>query len=369
MQILERLDVMTNTQFFPEDDEEHIEDDDSECDDPNNYTLEGNDIMTQLIVEETMDVEEVEKSTGSHSLVAFCPTRWYSAWSVMVRFLELYDALSALKEECASPLLKKNNGLMFASYMESIHQEDLRKTVHYLRPLVQAIDFFQSDATTHWDVLPVFNELLSFYKNKTGDSQTPISSSSTVLFILPKGAVTDAFSSRMQFFTEEYPALLQLFTDEFARTLPREVDMKDARVIYYKDQLFEEIEKLCNPNGIGELDEMVNKMQNEAIVFLKLHRKRRGITMDEFLNTHAEQVGLITSKLQELFSLPASSAAVERSFSVQGCFLQPRRNQLSLATVKNLMMIKINCMLAAKNGWEDNLLNYLQNSVEKSRKK
>ena len=59
------------------------------------------------------------------------------------------------------------------SSMESIHREDLRKIVHYLRPLVQGIDFFQSDMTTHWDVLPVFNALQSFYRSKTADPQTP----------------------------------------------------------------------------------------------------------------------------------------------------------------------------------------------------
>lgn len=369
MQILERLNDMSNIQFCTASDEEDQEDDDSECDDPNTYTFEGNGIKAQLIVEENMDVEETVECAGVHSLVAFCPTRWYSAWSVMVRFLELFDALSALKEECASPLLKKNNGLMFASYMESIHREDLRKTVHYLRPLVQAIDFFQSDMTTHWDVLPVFNALLSFYKSKTGDPQTPVDSASSVLFILPKGAVSDAFSSRMAFFTDEYPALLQLYTDEFARTLPREVDMSDERVICFKRQLFEEIERLCNPKGMGELDGLVNQMQKEAIVFLKLHRKRKGTTMDDFLELHRDEVGMIANKFQELFSLPASSAAVERAFSVQGCFLQPRRNQLSLATVKSLMTIKMNCMLAEKNGWVDTLLSYLQNCAEKSRKK
>ena len=248
--------------------------------------------------------------------------------------------------------------------MESIHREDLRKIVHYLRPLVQGIDFFQSDMTTHWDVLPVFNALQSFYRSKTADPQTPNrlcqlrplhpSQRSSFRRILLENCI----------FTDEYPALLQLYTDEFARTLPREVDMSDERVICFKRQLFEEIERLCNPKGMDELDGLVNQMQKEAIAFLRLHRKRKGTTMDDSLELHRDEVGMIANKFQELFSLPASSAAVERAFSVQGCFLQPRRNQLSLATVKSLMTIKINCMLAEKNGWEDNLLSYLQSSTE-----
>ena len=181
--------------------------------------------------------------------------------------------------------------MMFVSYMESIHQEDLRKIVHYLRPLVQGIDFFQSDMTTHWDVLPVFNALQSFYRSKTGDPQTPVDSASSVLFILPKGAVSDAFSLRIAFFTDEYPTLLSLFTDAFARTLPREVDIKDEQVICFKRSLFEEIERLCNPNGVDELDAVVNQMQKEALVFLKLHRKRRGTSLNEFLDQYRDEAG------------------------------------------------------------------------------
>lgn len=94
--------------------------------------------------------------------------------------------------------------------------------------------------------------------------------------------------------------------------------------------------------------------------------RRRGSILSE---TYRDEVGLIAEKFQELFSLPASSAAVERAFSVQGCFLQPRRSNMSLKTVKNLMMIRMNCLLASKNGWEENLLAFLQSSVEKKRKK
>ena len=112
--------------------------------------------------------------------------------------------------------------------------------------------------------------------------------------------------------------------------------MRNEQVICFKRSLFEEIERLCNPNGVDELDAVVNRMQKEALVFLKLHRKRRGTTLNEFLDQYRDEVGLIAEKFQELFSLPASSAAVERAFSVQGCFLQPRRSNMSLKTVKNL---------------------------------
>ena len=82
--------------------------------------------------------------------------------------------------------------------------------------------------------------------------------------------------------------------------------MQDEQVICFKRLLFDEIERLCNPKGMDELDELdglVNHMQKEALVFLKLHRKRRGTSLNEFLDQYRDEVGLIAEKFQELFSL------------------------------------------------------------------
>ena len=79
--------------------------------------------------------------------------------------------------------------------------------------------------------------------------------------------------------------------------------MQDEQVICFKRLLFDEIERLCNPKGMDELDGLVNHMQKEALVFLKLHRKRRGTNLNEFLDQYRDEVGLIAEKFQELFSL------------------------------------------------------------------
>lgn len=82
--------------------------------------------------------------------------------------------------------------------------------------------------------------------------------------------------------------------------------MQDEQVICFKRLLFDEIERLCNPNSVYELDELdglVNQMQKEALVFLKLHRKRRGTSLNQFLDQYRDEVGLIAEKFQELFSL------------------------------------------------------------------
>lgn len=343
--------------------------DDMEYDDPTRTCINGTGEEYSSFIECVMDTEEevIDVDTEykhSYSLLTFCPTRWYSAWSVMVRFYSLFDALSALQMECSSGRLKKNDGGLFGRYMERIDKEELLKIVHYLRPLVQAINFFQSDNTTQWDVLPIFNELILFYSSKTSDPLSSIQTHGNNMFIFPPGTVENAFGPRMDLFNTKYPALRQLYTDEFVKQLPYDWKMDDERVVVFKQLLFEEIERLCNPEKSEGLDAVVNRLQIEALCYLKLYRSRKGLTIEEFLELHEDKVKNIANKFQELFSLPASSAAVERSFSVQGCFLSPRRGLMGLSTIKNLMTIRMNFLLAERNGWEQALISHITSSAK-----
>lgn len=146
--------------------------------------------------------------------------------------------------------------------------------------------------------------LLQKQDSRSTDPQSTLPAPSSSSF--PKEQFPTHSPRELLFFTDEYPTLLGLFTDAFARTLPREVDMQDEQVICFKRLLFDEIERLCNPNSVYELDELdglVNQMQKEALVFLKLHRKRRGTSLNQFLDQYRDEVGLIAEKFQELFSL------------------------------------------------------------------
>ena len=62
---------------------------------------------------------------------------------------------------------------------------------------------------------------------------------------------------------------------------------------------------------------------------------------------------------KNLMCLPATSSSVERSFSVHGCFLTSRRMNLSLKTMAYLMLIRMNFVLAERQGWEKELQQYI----------
>ena len=142
--------------------------DDEETIDDNNISIEevhsDNDSCQVIPDSET----EVHLITSSHhySLLSFCETCWYSAWLVMSRFLSLFGALTALKENMESrneydPKQKKE----FVTAMEAIDKKELTKVVHFLRPLVQCIDFCQRDSSLQIDIVPMINGLLGITKS------------------------------------------------------------------------------------------------------------------------------------------------------------------------------------------------------------
>lgn len=52
--------------------------------------------------------------------------------------------------------------------------------------------------------------------------------------------------------------------------------------------------------------------------------------------------------------LPASTAAIERSFSIQGYKMTDRRNIIQQTTIRNAMLLRMNTILARKDkGYED----------------
>ena len=72
----------------------------------------------------------------------------------------------------------------------------------------------------------------------------------------------------------------------------------------------------------------------------------------------------ILYELYKTFNTPASSAAVERSFSMQNRLVTPSRNRLALDGVRDLLFIKMNVLSARKWNWFIDMLRYLNSSDE-----
>ena len=259
------------------------------------------------------------------------------------------------------PNLMKSGGSEFIGHMERIRKEQLFLILHFLRPLVEAIDFFQSDKTTSWDVAPLLVQLYSFYRDHSiGDD--PNEDSDDMLLHFPRRAVDAAFGPRLALFERPFTHLHQLFTDEYTRSLPLGVSVEDPTVESFGNLVEEDLRHYYLTSGASSAYEVINRSTVEARRYLIRYQQRLGITTATYLSHHCNEFPNLKKIFADLSSQPASSASVERSFSVQGCFLLPRRNRLGLQTVRKLMVIRMNYILGEKFGWLNDLEEYLDQS-------
>lgn len=108
------------------------DDSDDEVDDPENMKMDVVVVPNEEQQGEVNGDEEEEHvvvnddANGTYSLLSFCPTRWYSAWLVILRFYSLFDALEALRHECERDnVLRRNGGREFLVQMERISKDGL----------------------------------------------------------------------------------------------------------------------------------------------------------------------------------------------------------------------------------------------------
>ena len=135
----------------------------------------------------------------------------------MSRFLSLFGALTALKENMLEsrsgydPKQKKE----FVTAMEAIDKKELTKVVHFLRPLVQGIDFCQQDSSLQIDIVPMLKGLLGYYQKHT--LSVPVEETGEgdgCTINLPHENVEELFEKRFDLFKKVPTHLCELFYDQ-----------------------------------------------------------------------------------------------------------------------------------------------------------
>lgn len=312
--------------------------------------------------EDSGPTQKRRRTTGVYHLLSFCDIRWCSSWSVMCRFFSLYPALLALLEKCRTVTYFKNNGgTEFMREMERINRALLRRVIHYLRPLAQGINFCQSDSTIHIDVIPMLNALKSFYHSASAREMDSIEDFDDCLLNIPKERVEDIFLPRMKLFELKFTKLRALFFDRLYKDPLEEIDADDERLQVFLKQLSPELEQFIFDSDKVSRQQRINRATSEAMNYVLTRRERMGISVFQYFKQNSKFYPELTQIFRDLCSMPASSASVERSFSVQGCFLQARRNNLDSANVSRMMLIRMNCLLAEKNGTMSQIVDYIMN--------
>lgn len=300
------------------------------------------------------------KKTTIYRLLSFCDVRWYSSWMVMTRFFSLFEALTHLKEECQkSNFLKANGGKEFIHAMARISKDMLFRAIHYLRPLVQGIDYCQRDDCISMHIIPMIQCLQIFYNHHSQNDPDTFDQYEECLFPLSREVVQNIFEPRIALFQRKDLKLQALFTDKFIEDPLEELREDDERVQRFARALVPELTSLVSGRTAEEKQRKVNQARSQAIRFMLERRFRYGVTVHRYLKENSKLFPELIEVYEDVFSCPASTAAVERSFSVQGCFMLPRRNRLQLETVRNMMVVRMNSLLVQKTGKQSEFMEYI----------
>lgn len=292
-----------------------------------------------------------------YKLLSFCETRWHSCLSVMIRFYSLFDALKALQATCQGRRLSADEKA-FEKAMRAVEKSDLEKVILYLRPLGQAIDYCQSDSAIHMDVIPVFNALLKFFREHSSMEMDYYTALEDTVCPITVEEIESIVLKKMEMFKCEYPRLESLLKNtRFPPT--HESPVEESAIQQFAQSLETETNRFFRDYSPTARIKAVEDLYGEAVEFIHLRGRRRYKPVSRYLQQHSATFPTLYRIYQYLFCQPASSAAVERSFSVQGCFMLGRRNRMKQTTIRDLMMIRMNCLFLKRIGEEDQLIRYI----------
>ena len=175
----------------------------------------------------------------------------------MSRFLSLFGVLTALKENMESrsghdPKQKKE----FVPAMKAINKEEWTKLIHFLRPLVQGIDFSQQDSSLQTDVVPVLNSILGYYQKHTLSvpvEETREGDGCTIY--LPHENVEELFEKRSDLFKKVPTHLCELFYDKKLEEWNDIISESDPRIQQLCNQIGNEVESYLFLQRISSTEE------------------------------------------------------------------------------------------------------------------
>ena len=302
----------------------------------------------------------------SYRLRSFCVTRWYSAWLVMSRFYSLRHALRKLGErmDVDKSLCTESIRTKCKDGLRRIDDDELLRVIHFLFPLVQGIDYCQRNDSMQLDILPMIESIRSFYRNHSVDSENGVING--ILDINYKD-IDPLFVSRLSLFSPIPQDLRIILFDELFDASGKLI-YNDQQLQRYLRSACDNIAALVDSEEVlitklgGKLESRKAKLINELQQYL--NDKSYRMTVHDAMKTSNTMYPILYELYKYFINVPASSAAVERSFSFQNAILTPSRNRLMDTTVRNLLYLKMNMMSARKHGWEDDILKYLNSSKD-----
>lgn len=302
----------------------------------------------------------------TYRLVSFCTTRWYSAWLVMTRFYSLRRALRELGNE-----IRDDNGInqsirdKFVRSLRNIDDQMLLRVIHFLYPLVQGIDYCQRSDTMQVAIGSMMDSIHDFYQKHTEN----ISNKSTdVILSIESSTIDSIFLPRLSLFPSMPTKLRMILFDELYHESNEMVFPDSAEFATFlqeaSDEILDYIKKSKYFSEEWKRDMKDKNADVMAEVKKYINDKKYRHTVHDAMTTGKYLYPILYELYKHFFNTPASSAAVERSFSMQNRLVSPSRNRLTQSGVRDLLFIKMNVLSSRRSKWFDDMLKYLNNSNE-----
>ena len=104
--------------------------------------------------------------------------------------------------------------------------------------------------------------------------------------------------------------------------------------------------------------EYASKGRNQTILFL--NEKDVGVDCNEYFETRKHRYSVLYDAYKKIVCVPSSSAAVERSFSIQGIIQSAIRSRLNTNTVRRLLIIRANLAFMKDTPYYNHFTRYLK---------
>ena len=164
---------------------------------------------------------------------------------------------------------------------------------------------------------------------------------------------------RISMFKTNMSGLISFFNDETLSKGSTDMAVTEKEAQRIVQAISSDLEKYYQEFEGGNYVSDLNQARVEVLDYVMDYRQRVGISVSSYFRVSSKKYMHLKRIYKNLMCLPVTSSSVERSFSVHGCFLSSRRMNLSLKAMTYSMLIRMNFVLAERQGWEKQLQQYI----------
>lgn len=164
------------------------------------------------------------------------------------------------------------------------------------------------------------------------------------------------------------PAIQQLFSDEKMKSVEQTQQERTRIQQELASAVRDELKEYFNSRRDSDADQKAAQGWMEAYSFMQDYGNRRFLSLHDYMCLCNSKFPILAGIYSSEYSYPASTAAVERSFSVQGYMMTDRRNKLLPKTIRNAMLLRMNTILGRKDTWYGDMNEYIKEKTRVTKK-